>query len=114
MLREIHFWLKIINSEWFIFGFIFKYFYNIFFVSPPVLDFARSAIDEKTSARLHKYYKINNGTDSFATVALFKNVFKLGDDITCRLTFDQKPELKCTMVCCFFLPLFYFEAKSYI
>jgi hypothetical protein len=65
---------------------------------PPVLDFARSAIDEKTSARHHKYFKINNGTDSFATVALFRNVFKLGDDITCRLTFDQKPNLRCTVV----------------
>uniref|UniRef100_A0AC35EVH8 Uncharacterized protein n=1 Tax=Panagrolaimus sp. PS1159 TaxID=55785 RepID=A0AC35EVH8_9BILA len=51
---------------------------------PPVLDFARSAIDETTSARHHKYFKINNGTNSFATVALFKNIFKLGDDITCR------------------------------
>jgi hypothetical protein len=73
-------------------------FLNYSFVSPPVLDFARSAIDETTSARLHKYFKINNGTHSFATVALFKNVFKLGDDITCRLTFDQKDDLRCTVV----------------
>ena len=63
-----------------------------------MLEFAKSAIDEITSARVYKYYKINDGNDSFATVTFFKNIFKLGDDITCRITFDNSSKVTCSVV----------------
>lgn len=82
-----------------------------------MIEFAKGAIDEMTSSRVHKYFNINDGNAIFATVALFKNVFKLGDDIVCRITFDTKSKVKCSVVCCFFFKLkveFYFLGCSSI
>uniref|UniRef100_A0A7E4WA71 Arrestin_C domain-containing protein n=1 Tax=Panagrellus redivivus TaxID=6233 RepID=A0A7E4WA71_PANRE len=63
-----------------------------------VLDFARSAIDDATASRVHKQFNINNGTDIFATVVMFRQVFKLGDDIMCKIVFDNIDKLRCSVV----------------
>uniref|UniRef100_A0A914GX30 RAB6A-GEF complex partner protein 2 n=1 Tax=Globodera rostochiensis TaxID=31243 RepID=A0A914GX30_GLORO len=64
------------------------------FKSPSVVEIAVSRIEEVCSIRKQRFYEIKSGGRLIAAVVIFRNVFKLGDDVVGRFEFPQE-EVQC-------------------
>lgn len=66
---------------------------------PSIVDVASSRISEVTSVRSTKVYEIKNRDEVFATITMFRNLFKLGDDVigSIRFTHDKATCLQVKM-----------------
>jgi transcription termination factor Rho len=54
---------------------------------PSVIDVATSKISEVVSVRTPKVYEIKTRDEVFATLTIYKNLFKLGDDVIGKIHF---------------------------
>uniref|UniRef100_A0A183BI51 Radical SAM core domain-containing protein n=1 Tax=Globodera pallida TaxID=36090 RepID=A0A183BI51_GLOPA len=64
------------------------------FKSPSIVEIAVSRIEEVCSIRKQRFYEIKSGGRLIAAVVIFRNVFKLGDDVVGRFEFPQE-EVQC-------------------